>query len=150
MRYIFFISLLYLLSGCFSTDADSDNDVNVSIIKNPITLDHLKDSNAMPKIQFEEDFYTFGELIQGEIIEHNFKFTNIGTAPLVISEARGSCGCTVANWPKKAIMPNESGKLSVKFDSKGKQGSFNKKISVFANTHPAQSIITITGNIIIK
>jgi hypothetical protein len=104
----------------------------------------------MPKIQFEEDFYTFGELVQGEVVEHRFKFKNTGTAPLLISEARASCGCTVPKWPKEPIMPGQEESIRIKFDSKGKQGSFRKTITIHANTHPSMNIITITGNIIIN
>ena len=149
MRIGLIISVLFLMTCTEQEATKSKDDVNVSLINNPVTLDDT-DSTQMPKIQFEEDFYTFGELVQGEVVEHRFKFKNTATAPLLISEARASCGCTVPKWPKEPIMPGQEKSIRIKFDSKGKQGSFRKTITIHANTHPSMNIITITGNIIIN
>ena len=82
-------------------------------------------------------------------MKYAFKFKNTGSEPLVISDAKGSCGCTVPDWPREPIAPGASGEIKVEFDSKGKgseDGSKQtKKVTVTANTNPTQSYLTITG-----
>ena len=98
-------------------------------------------------IQFSESEFDFGTIEQGEVVTHEYKFKNTGNEPLLINSARGSCGCTVPDWPKEPIPPGEEGVLAVKFDSKGKSGKQNKKVTITANTNPQQTFIYILGNI---
>jgi hypothetical protein len=60
---------------------------------------------ALPSIAFEADFHDFGEISEGTVAEHVFTFTNEGDGPLIISNAQGSCGCTVPIWPRNPIAP---------------------------------------------
>ena len=71
-------------------------------------------------IAFEETEYDFGMVMEGEKVVHDYKFTNTGEEPLIISNAKGSCGCTVPDWPREPIAPGESGVIKVQFDSKNK------------------------------
>ena len=79
--------------------------------------------------------------------KYSFSFTNSGNEPLKISNAKGSCGCTVPNWPKEPILPGESGKIDVVFrPSKGQAGSKQTKtVTVSANTTPENTILKITA-----
>ena len=79
---------------------------------------------------------------------HVFKFTNTGESDLVIVSAKGSCGCTVPEWPKEPISPGESGDIQVIFSSEGKKGKQHKRVSIIANTEPATSVIAIKGEIL--
>ena len=97
---------------------------------------------------FAENEFDFGTLEEGEKVEHVFKFENTSTNPLTISNARGSCGCTVPEWPREPIAPGESGEIKVKFDSKGKKGKQNKTVTITANTIPANTILTISSDVI--
>ena len=98
-------------------------------------------------IDFAENSFDFGTVTEGEKVSHVYKFKNTGNEPLVISNAKGSCGCTVPQWPKTPIAPGESGDIMVEFNSKGKPGKQTKRVTVTANTNPPQSFLTITGNV---
>ena len=80
--------------------------------------------------------------------QHIFEFTNTSNNPLTISNAKGSCGCTVPEWPKEPIAPGEVGEIKVKYDSKGKKGKQSKTVTLTANTIPANTLITITSDVI--
>lgn len=99
-------------------------------------------------ISFEENTFDFGTLEEGDKVEHVFKFKNDSENPLMISNARGSCGCTVPEWPREPIAPGESGEIKVKFDSKGKKGAQNKTVTITANTDPANTMLTIKSDVI--
>src|SRR5215204_6765023 len=70
------------------------------------TLSNVGNENSnQPGFKFNEEEFNFGTIKQGESITHNFEFTNTGKEPLIISNAAGSCGCTVPEWPKEPIAP---------------------------------------------
>ena len=99
-------------------------------------------------ISFDETEYHFGKVKAGDIVQHIYRFTNSGDEPLVLSNAKGSCGCTVPSWPKDPIPPGGSGAIVVQFDSKGKAGPQTKQVTITANTVPVQSIFYIKGEVI--
>ena len=82
---------------------------------------------------------------EGDKVEYDFRFTNTGEAPLIISEVKASCGCTTPDWPKSVIKAGESNAVKVVYNSKGHPGEFNKGIVVTANTYPNQTTLKITG-----
>ena len=98
-------------------------------------------------IKFEETEFDFGTVDQGEKVTHVYKFANTGNEPLIISNAKGSCGCTVPSWPKEPIPVGGSGEIQVQFDSKGKKNKQSKKVTLTANTDPAQTFLTIKGEV---
>ncbi len=98
-------------------------------------------------VKFDENEYDYGTIDQGEKARHTYKFTNTGNEPLIISNAKGSCGCTVPSWPKEPIPPGGTGQIDVEFDSKGKKGKQSKRVTITANTEPAQTFLTIKGEV---
>lgn len=98
-------------------------------------------------VEWNEKEFDYGVIEQGEKVTHVYKFKNAGDEPLIISNAKGSCGCTVPQWPKDPVMPGESGEIKVVFDSKGKSGKQSKRVTINANTEPAQTFLTIKGEI---
>jgi hypothetical protein len=98
-------------------------------------------------IAFEQTDFDFGTVTDGEKVRHTYKFKNTGNEPLVISSAKGSCGCTVPKWPSEPIPPGGSGQIDVEFDSKGKPGKQTKRVTVTANTVPAQTLLNISGTV---
>ncbi len=100
-------------------------------------------------VEYTEMVYDFGEVMEGEHVKYAFKFKNTGSEPLIISDAKGSCGCTVPDWPREPIAPGASSEIKVEFDSKGKGSDDGqkqtKKVTVTANTNPPQTYLTITG-----
>ncbi len=98
-------------------------------------------------LEWAETEFDFGTIDQGEAVEHSFSFTNTGSEPLIISNAKGSCGCTVPQWPREPIAPGATANIDVRFDSKGKKNKQNKKVTITANTNPAQSFIFLKGEV---
>ncbi len=100
-----------------------------------------------PEMTFAQVKHDFGNLKVGEAVTHVFKFSNTGTAPLVISDIRTSCGCTTPQYTRDPVAPGQEGEITVRFDSAGKSGKQIKNITVFTNTPAKQSILTIECNI---
>lgn len=102
-------------------------------------------------LAFEEETYDWGKVMDGDKVTHVYKFKNTGKEPLIISNAKGSCGCTVPDWPKEAIAPGKSGEIKVVFDSKGKGAvggkDDSKRVTITANTDPTETYLTIKGKI---
>ncbi|MGD1844105.1 MAG: DUF1573 domain-containing protein [Salibacteraceae bacterium] len=100
-----------------------------------------------PEVTFEKDVHDFGNMKQHGDASCEFKFTNTGTEPLVISNAKGSCGCTVPDWPREPIMPGKTAVIKVKYDSK-RVGPINKSVTITSNASNAPTkVIRIKGNI---
>lgn len=106
-----------------------------------------KPEGPLPAFQFEQVEHDFGTISQGDVVDHVFKFTNNGEAPLIIQSAVGSCGCTVPTYTREPIAPGESGELLVSFDSKGKSNLQNKTVTVTANTWPKKTTLRIKAMI---
>ena len=121
------------------------------LLAGKIPYDRLPDTTPpvleppLTTIVFEETSFDFGTIIEGDLIEHTFTFTNTGEAPLLIIDTKGSCGCTIPTSSREPIAPGETGKITVVFNSKGKKGHRNQKITIAANTHPAQMPIYLKG-----
>ncbi|MFN7116977.1 MAG: DUF1573 domain-containing protein [Saprospiraceae bacterium] len=96
-------------------------------------------------MEFAETEFDFGTVQEGEKVRHTYKFKNTGKEPLVISDAKGSCGCTVPSKPTDPIAPGETGEIVVEFNTQGKAGQRNQKVTVTANTNPPQTFLSLKG-----
>ncbi|MCH2084065.1 MAG: DUF1573 domain-containing protein [Saprospiraceae bacterium] len=99
------------------------------------------------EMTFAETTFDFGTITEGEKVAHTYSFTNTGNEPLILSNAKGSCGCTVPKWPREPIAPGQSAEITVEFNSKNKKGKRNQKVTVTANTNPPQTFIYLTGDV---
>lgn len=98
-------------------------------------------------IDFVSQTIDYGKIEKGADGVRKFKFTNKGTAPLLIENAQGSCGCTVPTWPKEPIMPGASGEISVKYDT-NREGAFTKYVTLTTNVKDNETVrLTITGEV---
>ncbi len=97
-----------------------------------------------PAIQFEKLVHDFGNITQGDNAEVEFVFTNTGDAPLLLSNAKSTCGCTVPTFSREPILPGQKGKINVRYDS-NRIGQINKQITVESNAGTVY--LKITGNI---
>jgi len=102
-----------------------------------------------PIMKFEKETHDFGKIKAGDKITYEYKFTNTGKSPLIISDAKASCGCTTPVWPHTPIKQGESGGIKVTFDSAQKMGLQDKQIVVTANTNPAQNIVHLIGEVVL-
>ncbi len=102
-----------------------------------------------PSILVENPVFDFGAVPQGKIVEHVFTVKNQGNAPLRIRQIRTTCGCTVGNVTKRTIPPGETSALSIRFDTKGRQGPQSKSVFVRSND-PKQPTLTckVVGSIL--
>jgi hypothetical protein len=120
------------------------------LVYNPMRADGTLDSSYLPILTWTEEVYDFGRVFEGDIVTRDFVFTNTGTAPLLIVKASSSCGCTVPEWPKTPIPPDSTSSIKVKFNTLDKPGAQSKEVTIFANTFPNTSKITIKGNVDLK
>jgi len=95
-----------------------------------------KQALAMPKtvLEFTDTKHNFGTIKEGEIVKHAFHFKNAGNAPLLISKAEASCGCTVPSFPKEPVPPGGEGDIMVQFDSHNRKGHQQKNVLVWSNS----------------
>jgi hypothetical protein len=91
--------------------------------------------------------YNFGTIKQGDVVNHEFTFVNVGKEPLVITESHGSCGCTVPQWPKEPIKKGEKGTIKVTFNSAGKLGLQDKTVTITSNAKSNPKVIHIKGTV---
>ncbi len=94
----------------------------------------------------ESDVVDYGTIDQGSEPLRVAKFKNTGTEPLIISGAKGSCGCTVPNWPKEPIMPGETSQIEIRYDTK-RVGAINKTVTVTSNDASGNKVIRVIGTI---
>lgn len=100
-------------------------------------------------LKFEEEIHDFGDMMQGGDASFIFKFTNTGTEPIVIQDAKKSCGCTTPSFSTEPVKPGEEGEIHVKYDS-NRIGGFDKTVTVISNASEPTKIIKIKGNILAK
>ena len=124
-----------------STSQKVNNSINAQIIDDNAGAAAFEFTNEGGKV------WNFGTIQQGDSPEFSFTFKNTGNEPMIISNAKGSCGCTVPQWPKEPIAPGATGEINVKFSSKGKKGSQNKTVTLTANTTPPNTKLRVTGQI---
>lgn len=123
-----FLSILLLVSvGLF---AQQDN---------PVSTD---------SIAFEKTVHDYGTISQGADGHCEFTFTNKGKKPLVITEVRASCGCTVPDWTKEPILPGKTGVIKANYNT-AIPGNFNKSITVRSNAANSVVILRIKGQVVV-
>ncbi|WP_183567369.1 DUF1573 domain-containing protein [Mucilaginibacter sp. SP1R1] len=146
-----FLSLItagLLLSACNHTPGNTSNAADSTANKTAGTTT-ANAANA-PLMKFEKESHDFGKIKQGDKVSYDFKFTNNGKSPLIITDAVASCGCTTPEWLKTPVKPGESGVIKVVFNSAGKTGLQDKQITITANTIPAQNMVHLIGEVLTK
>ncbi|MGB3184136.1 MAG: DUF1573 domain-containing protein [Cyclobacteriaceae bacterium] len=98
------------------------------------------------KIKFTKLAHDFGAIDKGEPVTADFTFTNEGDEPLVITQVKTSCGCTVSDYPKEAIAPGESGAIRATYNA-AKPGTFTKTVKVFTSSSTEPLLLTLKGKV---
>ncbi|MCY4781333.1 DUF1573 domain-containing protein [Sphingobacterium sp. UT-1RO-CII-1] len=101
---------------------------------------------SIGELKFEKETHDFGTIPYNKPASYDFKFTNTGTAPIILSEVRPSCGCSVAEFTKTPIKPEESGTISVTYNAATK-GPFTKQFTVKSNTKTPVKTLTVKGTV---
>ena len=102
------------------------------------------------QIEFTQETFDYGEVKYGGDGHSTFTFKNIGDQPLVLGKVKGSCSCTVPEWPKTPIAPGESGVIKVKYNTQ-KAGAINKSVTINSNAvNTPVKVVRIKGNVLPK
>jgi hypothetical protein len=99
-------------------------------------------ATTFPVMSFDETEFDFGNITKGTGVEHKFTFTNTGKAPLVIVDAKSSCGCTVPEYSKEPVQPGAKGELLVKYNGSG-SNQVTKTVTIKANTAAGTETVRI-------
>jgi len=133
----------------------SENIVSAEEAQNPMNTDQpredkIKEAQDYPitRVALSEVNFDFGDVKQGEVVEHDFAITNTGSNPLIISRVQPGCGCTVPKYSKDPILPKQKGYITLKFDSRGFTGIQQKYAEVYTNTEKTPVILNFTANVV--
>ena len=147
MKQLIFLLVSLVLVSCNSSS--DEKTITTDLVNSPLTANSNAEKVLTPNIEMLETSYNFGEIQQGESVTHDFILKNTGEADLIISAAKGSCGCTVPQWPKTPIAKGEEAAIKVTFNSAGRSGKQNKTVTLVTNAIPNTKVITINGNVIV-
>jgi len=99
------------------------------------------------KIEFKSETIDYGVIEKGSDGVRVFEFTNTGNAPLIISDVKSSCGCTIPKKPEAPIMPGKTGEIQVKYDT-NRVNPIRKAITVMSNADTPTIVLKITGEVV--
>ncbi len=138
----FKILLTALFIGFIIVGCNSNN--------NTETKTKTEESSAKGKFEFEKKTHDFGEIKQGEIVVHSFKYKNVGKGDLIIQSVRASCGCTVPKWSREPLAPGKSSEIVVEFDSSGRHGGQHKTVRILSNAEEKEIDLTFSAEVIVQ
>ena len=144
------INIWFTLLILVSCTNDKEQKITTDLVQSPLTADKNADKVVMPKIDVEQDFFDFGEMNQDESVSTEFRLKNIGDGPLLIRSAKGSCGCTVPEWPREAVAAGRDAIIKVTFNSGKKEGKQNKTVTLVTNAIPSTKVLTIKGTVLVS
>lgn len=136
-KIILAASMLLLVAGVNAQENKSASPGTAAVQENKNQAD----------FKFEVDEYNFGTIKQGDKVTYDFNFVNTGKEPLVITEAHGSCGCTVPSWPKEPVAKGAKGVIHVEFNSTGKMGMQDKTVTITSNAKDGSKVLHLKGNV---
>ena len=143
-------NVVVMLTGSDEAGADPHAGHNHGAPASKITppvANEVVDNTPKTTITFEEYAHSFGNIKQNTENKKVFSFTNTGNEPLIITNAKGSCGCTVPNYPKEPVQPGESAEIEVFYRPGKQKGNQSKTVTITANTEPAQTILNISATV---
>ncbi|HEV7348669.1 DUF1573 domain-containing protein [Telluribacter sp.] len=135
MKKILIAVFVLGLGGTLVSCGEKDSQSSANEFRDKMPVLALQDSAS----------FDFGTIKEGDIVEKKFRFRNEGEFPLIINNVTASCGCTIPEWPREPIAPNEEASILVRFNTKGKPGPQVKTVTVYANTEPALSELRLQG-----
>lgn len=148
-RYLL-ILILFSAVACNSGKPSEENPAQIppDAVNISATASGNSNDEKRPVFEFAETNFDFGTINSGEEVTHDYKFKNTGNADLIISQVKGSCGCTQPKYPESPVAPGEEGVITVTYRSEGMAGQIVKDITILANTLPTTKVLTISGEVI--
>ena len=119
----------------------------IGIITIQTKAQEVNPDSIVPIFEFEDDVIDYGDIAYNSDGNRVFKFTNIGKTPLIISQVKGSCGCTVPTKPEEPIMPGEVGEIKVKYAT-NRVGPFSKTVTITSNASEQTKVLRIKGRVL--
>ena len=107
----------------------------------------INEDSIVPVFKFEEEVIDYGDIAQNSDGNRTFKFKNIGKSPLIISQVKGSCGCTVPTKPEEPIMSGKIGEIKVKYAT-NRIGPFSKTVTIVSNASEEKKVVRIKGRVL--
>jgi len=136
-----------MLAACNSNTAQTNAASKTDSAASTTATSSNVAATDLPVIKFERETHDFGKIKSGDLVHYDFKFTNTGKSPLIITNATATCGCTKPEYPKTPVAPGASDVIKVTFNSTGKMGLQDKQVTVTANTNPAESRVHLIGDV---
>ena len=137
------LSVVLVTTSCKQESAaDKITDADMATIEAAKALE-----GKFPKVKLDKEVHDFGTINEGDMVETEFLVTNDGEVDLIISDAKGSCGCTVPEPPKEPIKPGASAPIKVTFNSQGKPGEQKKTVTLTTNTEKGFETFEIKANV---
>jgi hypothetical protein len=137
------LSLVLLTSACKKESAaDKITSSDMEAVAAAKALE-----GKFPIVKLDKEVHDFGTITEGDMVETEFVVTNAGEVDLIISDAKGSCGCTVPEPPKDPIKPGASAPIKVTFNSLGKPGAQKKTVTLTTNTEKGYETFEIKANV---
>lgn len=147
MKKVIYVVLTCGLMACNSENTLTDVEVRSKLAQNGTDAD-LAVEEGTTTLSFDKMEHDFGNVRIGQDYTYKFKVTNTGKKPLVIEDAKASCGCTVPDKPEGPVAPGKTEEIVVTFSPKPGQGVTSKTVTVTANTDPKITTLTIKANVI--
>lgn len=129
-RYLF--SFICLFTVTFLSAQSTSRSLQVATNNNTLVSDTLSAKSSGAIITFPPTKFNIGNVLKGNELTDTLVFSNTGNEPLLITNVRTSCHCTVATFSKVPVLPNESGRVILKLDTK-MPGQFTKVIAIYSN-----------------
>jgi hypothetical protein len=111
------------------------------------TITAKAQTDPKPEFKFNEEKHDFGKIPQGKPVTVNFEFTNIGEEPLILTEVKPTCGCTIADYTKTPVLKNAKGVIKITYNAMA-LAPFNKTIIVTSNAKTPTKYLVIMGEVI--
>lgn len=137
--------------------ADRSSNITKTPVNNNFAANNAQPQQAKPQpatppkpateMKFTAMSHDFGQINQDTENTHVFEFVNNGENPLIIENAKGSCGCTVPEYPRNPIAPGEKGEIKVVYKPGKQKGKQNKTVTITANTEPKTTRLSISADV---
>ncbi|MFY7787453.1 MAG: DUF1573 domain-containing protein [Thermoflexibacteraceae bacterium] len=147
----FYLLGCLLATSCNSTTKIGENSQYLSAgsqnLIDTATNSATAKTEGLAAFLFDAIEYNFGKVPEGTKVKHTFKFKNVGKQPLIIAEVHPQCGCTSSEYTKRAVMPNETGEITLELDTSNKRGQTEKNARVVANVEGGTVFLFLKGEI---
>ena len=147
LKFVFFSSVLATLISCGNAE---HKDVDTTATETETTAATTDEAKNLGHIEFSESAFDFGQVKEGEVIEHVYTYTNTGKSPVILSQVSASCGCTTPSYTQTPTLPGKSGEVKVSFDTNGQVGKQEKIVTIVSNAENRVTTVRLKGEVLPK